>query len=81
MTRPTASWTDERERRAIRAHLCRCAFCGALWRHAMCRRDRELLTAAERLTGQHASNDVEREAFCLRALDEQGRRPLPRGPR
>lgn len=70
MTKPTATWTDERERRAIRAHLRRCAFCGALWRYGIRSRDRDLLTAAERLTGEHASNDVEREAFSSLATTD-----------
>jgi len=56
-------WTEERERRAIRAHLRRCRFCRALLAHSRRRRDRELLVAAELLAEEHATNDCEREDF------------------
>ena len=40
------SWSPERERRAIVAHLARCSFCRALLEHGRRRADLELLAAA-----------------------------------
>ncbi len=57
-------WTEERERRAIRAHLRRCRFCRALRGYGEGRADSMVLAAAGRLAGEHAANDAERELFA-----------------
>jgi len=56
-------WSERREREAIMRHLARCSFCRALLAYSRRRRDRELLDAANRLAGEHAANDAERQAF------------------
>jgi len=61
------AWTATRERRAIVAHVARCAFCRSLVEDSRRRQDRELLAAAERLASEHAVNDHERALFCRRA--------------
>ena len=54
------------ERDAIITHVSGCAYCRALQRLAIRRRDPLLLDAAIRLRETHAANDAEREAFARR---------------
>ena len=78
-------WSERREREAIVRHLARCSFCRALLAYGRRRSDRALLDAADRLAGEHAANDTEREAFTrhgnpppgARAACEPGRGLLP----
>ena len=56
-------WSERRERKGIVRHLARCSFCRSLLAYSRRRRDRELLDAADRLAGEHAANDAERQAF------------------
>jgi len=72
MSTPT---TDPRVSRAHGWHAC--AFCVALQRLAIRRRDPMLLEAAIRLRDAHAENDAERERFAMqvRVGLRRGRRP------
>lgn len=71
----SALTTDPQAIRAQERHAC--AFCVALQRLAIRRRDPVLLEAAIRLREVHASNDAERDAFTVEVCVDlrRGRRP------
>jgi hypothetical protein len=73
-------WSGHREREAIVRHLARCSFCRALLTYSRRRSDRALLDAADRLAGEHVTNDAERQAFTQPWKPAQGRPPWCRGP-